>query len=87
MLAVELWNACAVPWKLPLIVGGRPIAAIACSIAVDRVAERVARREVERDRDRRQLAGVIDRQRARCRRLTVRDRVERHQRAAGCRRT
>ena len=59
----ESWNACAVPWKLADTVLGQRLA---CELldARDRIAERHARCDVERERDRRQLADVVDRLRA-----------------------
>ena len=60
----ESWNTCAVPWKPVAIVAGRFESRSSSVICVDRVAERDAGREVERDRHRRLLALVVDLQRA-----------------------
>ena len=53
------WKACAVPWNDVETLAGSVFAASSL-ICVDRIAERDARLEIERDRDRGKLAGVID---------------------------
>ena len=58
----EDWKACAVPWKLVLMVAGRVCRASFCTLA-DRLAQRDARLRVEGNGHRGQLAQVIDRQR------------------------
>ena len=60
----ESWNTCAEPWKPVVIVAGRFVVALDLLDRVDRLAEREAGREVERDRHRRLLALVVDLQRA-----------------------
>ena len=62
-LASEVWKAAAVPWKLAWMLAGKPISCSACWIAFDGLAQRDARRQVERQRHHRELALVIDRQR------------------------
>ena len=52
------------PWKPVAIVAGKLRLALDLLDGVDRLAEREAGREVERDRDRRLLALVVDLQRA-----------------------
>ena len=59
----ESWNTCAVPWKPVVIVAGRFDFALELLDRVDRLAERDAGREIERDRHRRLLALVVDLQR------------------------
>ena len=65
MPASDVWNACAVPWKLrgqrrP----ARAARATSCRPASTACAERDARAQVERDGHRRQLAEVVDGERA-----------------------
>ena len=57
---IDSWNACAVPWKLPVTVAGSVVARELLDLR-DRVAERDAGLQVERERHRRQLADVVDR--------------------------
>ena len=59
----DSWNTCAVPWKPVVIVAGRLDSRSMLLDRVDRLAERKAGREVERDRHRRLLALVVDLQR------------------------
>ena len=59
----ESWNTCAVPWKPVAIVAGRLESRSISLDRVDRLAERDAGREVERDRHRRLLALMVDLQR------------------------
>ncbi len=60
---VESWNACAVPWKL-VAMRRRQLGERGLLDLRHGVAQRHARPQVERDGHRRQLAGVVDRQRA-----------------------
>ena len=46
----ESWNTCAVPWKPVVMVAGNPSRALELRDRIDGLAEREARREVERDR-------------------------------------
>ena len=64
LVGERVWNACAVPMKLPWTVAGMPISLSAASICVDRVAQRDAGRKIERERDGRKLSLVVDRERA-----------------------
>ena len=59
----ESWNTCAVPEKPVAMVTGRFALRFDLRDLVDRVAERIARREVERDRHRGLLALMVDLQR------------------------
>ena len=79
-LATACWKTWALPSKLVAMLAGRPTSRVAAWIVFDRLAERHAGRQVERDHDRRQLRDVVDRER---RRLVgaLGHRVERHQRA------
>ena len=60
MFFVEFWKAAAVPWKLPWTAAGTPMSSLRFVDAGHRVAERLARRQVEGDRDGRNLAGMIE---------------------------
>ena len=55
------WKACAVPWNEPSSVIGVLQLALRPAGLLDRLAERHAGRQVERDRHRRELALVVDR--------------------------
>ena len=57
------WKACAVPWKLVVMVPGRLRALLPVRV-VDGLAQRNAGLQVEGDGDRGQLAEVVDGQRA-----------------------
>ena len=58
------WKACAVPWKLPCMLAGRPISRLGALDRGDRVAERRRRaRRLNESVTRRELALVVDRER------------------------
>jgi len=80
MPASDDWNACAVPWKLPITVGGMRSSVTSFVELADRLAQRHTRFQVERQRHRRQLSLVGDRQRADAA-FDTRHRRQRHQRA------
>ena len=63
------------------MLGGRSISCVARSIAVDCVAERVARREIERERDGGELSLTAHHKRGRCFR-NLREHVQGHLAAA-----
>ena len=77
----ESWNTCAEPWKLETTVAGRRASRSICLDRVDRLPERSAGRQIERDRDRRLVALVVDQQRP-DRRREPRHRLQRHRLAA-----
>ena len=59
------WKACAAPWKLTAKLGGQIDLGERRADRVDRLAERSAGREVERDRRHRKLLQMRDLQRRR----------------------
>ena len=77
----DFWNSWAVPWKPVVSVAGSVSRAHAVHLR-QRVAERHPRPQVERQRHRRQLPGVVDRERADAA-VDRHERVDRHQVAAG----
>jgi hypothetical protein len=60
-LVSDAWNACVSPWNGRQCRRGMFRSCLAWLMAVDRVAERNARREVEGKGDDRKLALMIDR--------------------------
>ena len=64
------WKAWALPWKLVGSESGLPSSFSTCWMARYRLPDRGARREIERDRHRRELALMVDHERrhlhARC---------------------
>ena len=57
------WKASAAPWKVVIMLAGRPMSCSALRDGIHRIPERRARGEVEGDGGRRELPEVIDRQR------------------------
>ena len=66
------------PWKVPEIESGMRIEAATRSDGGDRIAERHARRQIEGQRDRRELALVVDRQVAGMPGVVAREGRQRH---------
>ena len=60
MLSSDARNAAAAPWNVVWMLAGMPISRCACLDRLDGLAERRARRQVERHRHRRELADVVD---------------------------
>ena len=73
-LASDSLKACAVPAKSAWTLGGIPMRGLGRLDGLDRVAERLAGRQVERDRDRGKLALVVDGERGRRRASRARSR-------------
>ena len=57
------WKAWALPWKLVASEGGLPSSFSTCWMAATACPIAIARREVERDRHRRELALMVDHER------------------------
>ena len=76
----EAWKACAVPWKVPMIVDRHTHLRGRLPDLRDRLRERHAGLQVEGERHRRELAEMVHCERA-DRGLERRHGVERHQRA------
>ena len=60
MLACEAWNCWALPWKVDWTPSGR--AAVSSSRSLEHLAERDPGLDIKGKGNRRQLAGVVDRQ-------------------------